>query len=1621
MILTLLGIALCASAAAAAELSGIGLSMGYIPSGGSSVTGTAALYGDDKNLVMTEYALSIEISPITYASAGSVTFGSPDPGLYSFTLTGTPGINGWADITATVADGPYAGTTVTSTCYVGMPPDAAPSGLTATAVSSSQIDLSWADNSTNETEFYIQCWLDGKKGFTWENIGTVGVGVTTFSHTGRTPETNYNYRVFAYNPAGMSGYSNEADATTPAGSAPGTPTLSSPLDGATDVDTAPTLTWGAAAGADSYYVQIATAKNPDGSFPIASIQYETSTGSDTFIALPDGHLANSTVYYWHVKAVNAYGESAYSDAWSFTTIAAGAASYDITFNVNMATAAGFDNKMHGVYLRGSFNGWTGYDYQLTDADEDNVYSGTFNIAIGYQEFKYIYSNKAEDVWEAIGSNRNLTVSKTDNLATVNFNEEPAGSKPSIPVLSSPANGATDVSTNVTFSWAASTWADYYTVQAALSPTFDPPLALDFTTAGAETSIGVSLSANTTYYWRVQAYNTNGGSGWSETWSFTTGAGGGKPGAFELNSPPNGSTEVSTSPTTFMWTPAADTVIYRLEVSLTPGFESYVIQSMFESTSCEYPGLSAGTLYYWRVTACNGQGETPSTSGTWSFTTAGGGGSLPDAPVLSSPAHEAIDVAIDQPVPFAWKAVDGGGITYHIKLSTDEKFAVIKYETEGLTDPTVSVKATVFAAGTTYYWKVAARNAQGEGPDSPTWSFTTAGGSPPAAAPTLLAPANGAEIAADERTELSWTEVAGASLYRIQVATDPGFGAIYIDEEVPLTYIPIVFGKNQYFWRVAAKNGAGEGPKSETWSFIAEVPKTPPGAFSLLLPEDTASRDHSAISFRWTPADRADTYTLQISTDETFLACDQEVRGLTSTGVTLFNLKPLMTYYWRTKAVNGFGETLSKETYTLITTDGDKNGLLPPSDLTLSDIQATQITLNWVNNSDVTTYILRSTDNVAYLDIIDRDSGIATYTDNSVLPGTTYYYRVAVIDKKTGAMAASDPASATTLELPVVTASFTATNLGDLQVRLDASASRPSEGADITGYEWEFGDKSKETTSDPIMTHTFPAAEEYVVILTVIDSNKGSGTTEQKVTPSAGPPQIRHKLQIYAMNNPTDKQPVSEARVGIYPADKPGEPLLIQTNKDGFAEYEMAFDGTGDLAAYIIGYNYVTNNPVTEAEKVVVNAYQQGSPSAPGGGQSDIQVKVDPLDFTGQIVVPVIVPAGGGSGGLMTIMTSGPAELRIERYADGSGRNLPLAETVLTQALMSNGSGAYLADLSALLADQEGIFRVYCNGSLIATTVIIDHSAPQINMSGSTSIDLTSKGALARTQAVGIPINGQIIIIGTVSDPLSGLEGLRAYLGTEMLENISVSPDGSFLAILTGAELGSGNKTITLKAEDMAGNIGQAQLTVLVDNAPPAISEVTFDDNRIISGDFISALPTIKFRAADAASGVDPASLKVTIDGAELSGLTFDSATGLAEVTAFPALSQGSHSIIIRAADNVGNESQLEMSAVVSTELRLSAVLNSPNPFGEAGTAFTYQMTAEADVTVRIFTTRGQQVRQLTAAAGAEGGRAGFNSLAWDGRNEGGATLANGVYLYVITARDGSGETAQARGKAAKLQ
>ena len=225
----------------------------------------------------------------------SYTWSSVAAGSYSLTARATD--NGGAVTTSAAVNITVSGSTAPT----------APSGLTATAASSSQIHLAWTDNASNETGFYVERSTASASGFS--QIASLGANVTTYSSTGLTASTTYYYRVRAYNSVGNSAYSNTASATTPAS---GVPTAPSGLTATAASSTQINLAWtDNASNETGFYVERSTA-SASGFSQIASLGANVTSYQNT-------GLTASTTYYYRVRAYNASGNSGYSNTASATT------------------------------------------------------------------------------------------------------------------------------------------------------------------------------------------------------------------------------------------------------------------------------------------------------------------------------------------------------------------------------------------------------------------------------------------------------------------------------------------------------------------------------------------------------------------------------------------------------------------------------------------------------------------------------------------------------------------------------------------------------------------------------------------------------------------------------------------------------------------------------------------------------------------------------------------------------------------------------------------------------------------------------------------------------------------------------------------------------------------------------------------------------------------------------------------------------------------------------------------------------------------------------------------------------------------------------------------------------
>lgn len=226
------------------------------------------------------------------------------------------------------------------------------------------------------------------------------------------------------------------------------------------------------------------------------------------------------------------------------------------------------------------------------------------------------------------------------------------------------------------------------------------------------------------------------------------------------------------------------------------------------------------------------------------------------------------------------------------------------------------------------------------------------------------------------------------------------------------------------------------------------------------------------------------------------------------------------------------------------------------------------------------------------------------------------------------------------------------------------------------------------------------------------------------------------------------------------------------------------------------------------------------------------------------------------------------------------------------------------------------------------------------------------------------------------------------------------------------------------------NIAFDDFYIKKDNLNPLL-DVTFDGTHIMNGDIISPRPEIVVALKDENAYLaleDTSLFRIYIrypDETAPRRLYFN--TG--EMTFFPAINgnldkhnratievnpvfttDGTYQLIVNATDATGNDSgdhDYTVAFEVITRQAISNVLNYPNPFSTA-TRFVYTLTGEeppAYFKIQIMTISGQIIREITQdEIGTMKIGKQISDFVWDGTDQYGDRLANGVYLYRVIAK-----------------
>lgn len=820
--------------------------------------------------------------------------------------------------------------------------------------------LSWTAPSGSPTQYYLQ--VANSSSFNSGDIKYSTYTALLSITTSALPDGPYYWRVAAIDAAGNWGAYSAVRNFTVDTSAPATPTLSSPPNGAAVATTTPQLTWGILSDAAEYRVEVDTSS----SFPSPTINTTTTSASYTPAPLTDG-----TTYYWRIRAkdeANNWGP--YTGEWSFTIDITGPAAPGLITPTNAMTV-GTPPMLNWTVVSDAI------DYAVEVDDTSTSFSSLVidttsltNFSTSLPEGTYYWRIRAKDAagnWGSYSSPFSFTIDTTGPLE---------------PTSPTPSNGATITDTTPTLSWGVVAEADMYQLQLDTSGAFTSPRN-DTLTGSGTNFFTLDVLNDGVYYWRVRCNDSVGNWGnWSSIWSFTLSTVG--PPAPSLTSPTNGATLSDNTPQ-LDWSAATDANEYRVNVTLV-GATSPTVSGMTAGTTYTTATLPDG-MYYWQVRGKTSGGTWGAWSSVWFFTVS----TTLAAPNLFSPTDGA--TLIDSTPQLDWSGVTGA-TEYQLQVATSSTFSFPVIDT--------TIGSTTYTTTTlsddTYYWRVLAKDAGGSpGTWSTVWNFTI---DTMLAAPTLISPTAGG-LVGDTTPQLGWIAVADATEYQVQVDTSKTFSLPAIDVATTSTTYTVssALAETVYYWRVRGKDSTATwGAWSAIWNFTISTSGL--AAPKLTAPVDGTALNDGTPQLDWSTVTDADKYQVMVATYANFSSSSIEINETTAgTSYTPLTNLGEGTFYWRVRANNSLGNWGPWSLVWSLTVD-----FTPPSAPALSSptdgsaIADNTPSLTWTAVSDGVEYqVQAATSNTFSPSDIDTFTASTGYAPSSSLTDNTYYWRVRTRD------------------------------------------------------------------------------------------------------------------------------------------------------------------------------------------------------------------------------------------------------------------------------------------------------------------------------------------------------------------------------------------------------------------------------------------------------------------------------------------------------------------------------------------------------------------------------------------------------------------------------------------------
>ncbi|HEY7115245.1 MAG TPA: fibronectin type III domain-containing protein [Tepidisphaeraceae bacterium] len=491
----------------------------------------------------------------------------------------------------------------------------------------------------------------------------------------------------------------------------------------------------------------------------------------------------------------------------------------------------------------------------------------------------------------------------------------------------------------------------------------------------------TLAAGTRYYYRLHAISGVGSSATTAPVNAFT-----RPAQSNLSL-----AAISTSQMNLAWKDVLGETGYRIERTADGSHWSVIGTRGANVTTWGDTGLTANTVYSYRVIAVNSGGDGVAANAT-------------NTTLLPAPTGLAVTAPTTSQVNLTW--TDSTGETgYRIERSLDNRSW---YVITSVAADVTSYSNTGLAGGTAYVYRVRAINAGGVSVASATAGTTT----------VPLAPSISASAASDTLITLRWSNVNGETSYVLQRSDDGVNGWTTLAS--PLANVvsyndPNLTADTPYFYRVIAHNASGDSAASNVV------------AARTLLPSVTGlvatGISTSQVNLAWDDSTGETGYRVERFNGSVWAAI--ATLNADATSYSNLGLAAGTTYYFRIRAINAGGLSL--------VASGIAGTTIPlATTLSVSAASTSSIRLSWSNVVGETGYrVERSTDGSSDWSVIATPAAnVVTYLDTGLAPDTPYFYRVTAFNGSGDAQVSLAKMTRTLLPAPtgLVATAFSASRI-----------------------------------------------------------------------------------------------------------------------------------------------------------------------------------------------------------------------------------------------------------------------------------------------------------------------------------------------------------------------------------------------------------------------------------------------------------------------------------------------------------------------------------------------------------------------------------------------------------------